>query len=312
MPPSDPHRIRFDQRSSAGKNSAGDFRFLKTMATRVPVQNQRVDWLYLCSLAFAAFALLFVCSQWIAHRRIGAELARITEESSHVLDRLGQVKQAAAENLKAHDRLAALIAAQAKPAPPTAKEDALAAGRLFVADHPEAKELVRSSMVKLAQSWPARAGRRAGFSDEQIRQWMEIFARQKGAPFFLMAGVEPQFGDLDSTAAQGKILKEIVGDELFARYEELRVNSYGRSVAARIADRAESAGAPFTMEQIQELAVVFGKANLNLSSEWDRSRKEAAGLLSPAQQAVFDVQAAVFRAREDESNFRWAFLSGKK
>jgi hypothetical protein len=295
-----------------GKNSAGNFRFVKIMAPPVPIQNHRVSWLYLCSLVLAGIAVLFLGWQWIAHRQIVAELALTQEENRRGADRLAQVKTAAAEDRKEYDRLSALIAAQAKPTPTTGWEDARAAGRLFVADHPESKELVRSAMVALAHSWPARAGRRAGFSDEQIGQWMELFARSKGAPFYGVRGVEVEFGELDSTEMEGKMLREIVGDELFARYRELHETDYGRSVTAEIANRAELAGVPLTMEQIQALAAVFGKANLNTTSEWDRSRKEAAGLLSPEQQAIFDEEAAVHRASEEEFNFRQAFLTGKK
>jgi hypothetical protein len=282
------------------------------MALPVRIQNHRVGRPYLCSLVFVGIAVLFLGWQWIAHRRIVAELALAKEENRRVVDRLTQVKTAAAENLKEHDRLAALVVAQTKSPAEIGREAAREAGRLFVAEHPESRELVRSSMLALAQSWPARLGREAGFSDEQIRQWTDLFARQKGAPFHMVRGVEPEFGEVDSHEIQGEMVREIVGDALYARYRELQANTYGRYVTALIANRAESAGSPLTSEQIQALAAVFGKANLNDMSEWDRSRKESAGLLSPEQQAIFDEEAAVRRASADESNYRSAFLHGKK
>ncbi|HEX2851879.1 MAG TPA: sigma-70 family RNA polymerase sigma factor [Opitutaceae bacterium] len=260
----------------------------------------------------AAVAVLFLGSQWITHRQVVAELALVKEENRRVVDRLAEVKTAAAENLKEHDRLAAVVGSQTKSAAEIGREAAREAGRLFIADHPESKELVRSAMVDLANSWPARVGREAGFSDEQIRQWTDLFARQKGAPPYMVRGVEPDYGEVDDREIQREKVREIVGDALYARYRELQATNYGRYITALIANRAESAGSPLTSEQIHALAGVFGKANLNDMREWDRSRKESTGLLTPEQQAIFDEEAAARRASDDLSAYRNAFLHGKK
>ncbi len=266
-------------------------------------ENIKGGWVVSVSAVLCVISVLVLVHEYIRLRATGREFAQVRDDNQSNTRQLARLQESSASHLNEASRLQAAIATNR---PARTKEDALAAGRLFIADHPESRDLVRRMMEGLAASWPARAGRAAGFSKEQNEQWQAIFARQKEGPFVREEGVTPIFGDLENVQEAG--LKAIVGVELYTKYQEVMASSYGRFVAAEIAEHAEAAGQSLTAEQVQRLATLFGKSNLNEPSAWDRIDPQVAALLSPEQKRIFDEEGAPRRAEDSRSNYTRALL----
>src|SRR5665811_1937873 len=91
-----------------------------------------------------------------------------------------------------------------------------------LADHPEAKALGDRLCITLANSWPRERARAAGFSEEQTDQYVALFLRQGGSLPFVMDGISiPRDGDLSSQEVQGPLLRDLVGEKLYANYQEV-------------------------------------------------------------------------------------------
>jgi hypothetical protein len=189
-------------------------------------------------------------------------------------------------------------------------QDPLEAGRRFLAAHPESRELVMAIMKDIAAGWPARRGREAGFSEAQVAQWMSLFARQKGAPFYIVDGIRvPGYGDLNSDDAQFSMLKATVGDELYAKYEEVNRTVDTRYMAGDISALAASWGAPLASDQNQALLQALTKAGGHF--DWDVVSQKLGGVLSDSQMAAFEAEKASDLSSQAANSYQESFIKAR-
>lgn len=237
-----------------------------------------------------------------------SELAARRTATETAATRLRAVQQLAQTDLQEAAGLQAVVARlEHPPAPPAARfPDGFAAGRAFMQAHPEAQTLIDAARRDLANSWPKTAGRRAGFSEEQIERYADLFRRQKMSPPFIVDGVRlPPNGDLEGDV-QGELLKELVGPELFARYEAYMADGSAHMYTGEVAQAASSRDTPLTTAQTAALLRVF--TDTKKPVDWTIVTAQAAAILSPAQMSALTAVQTTRTSLEELNASRRALL----
>jgi hypothetical protein len=193
--------------------------------------------------------------------------------------------------------------------------DSREASRQFLAAHPEAQQLADRIMRELGNSWPRTAGRAAGFSQAQLDAYAAMFARQKGYAPFVVDGIRvPTSGDLGNV--QVGTLKQLVGDDLYAKYNASLNDGGAHSGAAGIARTAEALGTPLSSEQNQALAKLLtsaqAKPGYQNSIDWEAVEQQAAAFLSQPQIEALKQHKALWDQMRVEQKYSEAFMAAAK
>lgn len=262
--------------------------------TELSRKNPRSAWdrAFPVAAGVGVIAVGFAVFGYLAARRAEAELGASRSETAAARERLRDLKQQGAADLQAAAELQAelkhleSLRPASAPAPGPRFEDGYEAGRQFMLAHPEVQKMLDRARVDLANSWPKTAARAAGFSEAQVNQYAELFARQKMSPPFSVDGVRlPVQGDIGGDV-QGEQLRALVGDALFAKYEAYMGDRSGMYTSEVAAAASAATGVPLMPGQSQALRDIFAAAQRPF--DWEALTRQAAAVLSPAQMPAFE------------------------
>jgi len=276
-------------------------------------QRQSVENRFLiCSGALCLLGISWAVFEYMTIARMRAALTA-TETQVVVADaRAAALKQSeqkelqqSAELKRSFDQLANQIATSAPPV------DRYAKGRQFLADHPEARQMIHDYKQALAHSWPMTSGRAAGFSEEQLNQYASRFARQKGVAFSVGDVELPDDeGTLTTDEAQGSGLKALVGPDLYARYQSVQEQLGGDTIAASVAQAAHDFGTPLTSEQSQALLPwVTGEQQ---KVDWDTATQQAMKILTPEQLSAWNAEKQLWQNQLAPSAYAQAAIDAAR
>jgi RNA polymerase sigma factor (sigma-70 family) len=228
----------------------------------------------------------------VAQLRTAVEASQ--RESAALGTRAGELKQTEQNELnqsarltQSFDELKRLIAAASPPI------DRYANGRRFLADHPEVRPMIREYKHALAHGWPVRAARAAGFSDEQVKQYAEMFEHQSGVAFRVDDVQLPDDeGTLTIDEAQLSGLKALVGPELYAKYRAYMDQGGAEIIAAGVTQVANDLGTPITPAQSHALLPLL--AGDQQAVDWNAATQQATQILTQGQIAAWNAEKAVW------------------
>jgi len=278
-------------------------------ATNPRRANDR-SWMVVISGLICLLGVAAAVFELRAARHGNAALTVSREENRRLELRLGEIRSLGLAELKRAAEVSDAVKQLERSGSSVPAPDPLEAGRLFLAAHPESRELVRAYRQALAGGWPTRDGRAAGFSEEQIKAWTELFARQRGAPAEVDGIRVPGYGELDAGEVQGPRLQALVGDALYAKFKAYDGTSSARMYTTEIAAAADGMGVALTPEQSRALMGLFSESHGEI--DWEAAARRASGILSESQMSAFHTYRAIRVNMDAESSYRDSFFAARE
>jgi RNA polymerase sigma factor (sigma-70 family) len=169
--------------------------------------------------------------------------------------------------------------------------DPKAAGRAFMARHPEVRQAFENWEDAQTESMYGALFGQLQMPADQIRHFEELMRRSSFAENLTDLGTIMLTNPTENSGAdlQGK-LQALLGTEGYQSYQAFASTVQGRQLAAGLASMLSETEAPLTSAQAQQMAAIFASAGLPYSAsfDWGSVATQAQEVLSGPQLAQLD------------------------
>lgn len=265
-------------------------------------------------VVIGAFLAVGIATREVRASRLGeASLAAAGRDNAALLGRLrdlGQraksVERSVADLQKAVD---GAQAAKAGVESVAGVRDPVAAGREFLAAHPEASQLVTTEIRANMMKRYARLFSSLGLAPSQVDRFLDLMVQSQAGLWWNSARQEPvaEFGLADLTKGQRETqLHELLGDDGYRQYQEFDRTSTAQQLAAQLGEAMYFTATPLSADQAGKLVQILsqnsgdyqrGKSVSLPSVDWD-------AVLDRSRTVLTETQLATLAGLRDQSQFQ--------